>query len=340
MTPLNFPAGLTGAELYDRLCRAIDDGSLPEGTRLPAERALAQSCALSRGTIRKVYCRLEQSGRVQARVGCGSFVHRSAQPDPQALLDTFWFYCRLLHLSDKEIEARIRAEVWGRLDASEKPRVVWLECNPELLASIGRTISNYCDIPIGTCLISDALAQPQCVRQAYDIAIVPFGHRAEIEIVLAGMPVVPIAMHLNNYILHTLGTLGEQRRVAVLHSSVRYLQLIRRIFDSYPRLPQYDAFVYPDDMPKLDAALAQYDGVLYPEAFSQDRAIVQMQERCLSGNIAWIPFDFFLDVGSLLHLNDAIFQFWSERALCASQAQAMPPEKAPTAELHPYYSGI
>ncbi|MFY9779593.1 MAG: PLP-dependent aminotransferase family protein [Candidatus Baltobacteraceae bacterium] len=58
------------------LARAIDDGRISHGTRLPAERRLADALACSRATIVAVYRLLEAEGRVVSRRGSGTYVVR------------------------------------------------------------------------------------------------------------------------------------------------------------------------------------------------------------------------------------------------------------------------
>ncbi len=64
----------TATQALDRLRAAIEDGQYAAGARLPAERALAVSLGLGRGTLRKALAALEREGRIRRRVGEGTFV--------------------------------------------------------------------------------------------------------------------------------------------------------------------------------------------------------------------------------------------------------------------------
>jgi GntR family transcriptional regulator/MocR family aminotransferase len=64
---------LTG-EIYRQLRRAILDGRLPPGSRLPATRELAAQLSVSRTTVVVAYDRLLGEGFITARVGAGTFV--------------------------------------------------------------------------------------------------------------------------------------------------------------------------------------------------------------------------------------------------------------------------
>ena len=64
---------LTG-EIYRQLRRAILDGRLPPGDRLPPTRELAAQLSVSRTTVTVAYDRLMGEGFVTGRVGAGTFV--------------------------------------------------------------------------------------------------------------------------------------------------------------------------------------------------------------------------------------------------------------------------
>jgi GntR family transcriptional regulator/MocR family aminotransferase len=69
---------LTG-EIYRQLRRAILDGRLPPGSRLPATRELAAQLSVSRTTVVVAYDRLLGEGFITARVGAGTFVSDDLQ---------------------------------------------------------------------------------------------------------------------------------------------------------------------------------------------------------------------------------------------------------------------
>lgn len=68
--------------LYGELRRAILEGRLRHGTRLPASRDFAGQYGLSRGTVVAVLERLQSEGYVSCRVGLGTWVNRIAAPAP------------------------------------------------------------------------------------------------------------------------------------------------------------------------------------------------------------------------------------------------------------------
>lgn len=71
---------MSNARLYQDLARklvaAIISGQYPVGSRLPAERELAQIYDVSRPTVREAIIALEVRGFVEVRIGSGAYVMR------------------------------------------------------------------------------------------------------------------------------------------------------------------------------------------------------------------------------------------------------------------------
>ena len=68
-------------QLVDRFTRAIDDGLLDPGEKLPTTRAVAGEAGVNHLTAARVYRRLAELGYVTATVGRGTFV-RTITPVP------------------------------------------------------------------------------------------------------------------------------------------------------------------------------------------------------------------------------------------------------------------
>lgn len=66
--------GTAYADLADAIRFLIRDGRLPLDTRIPAERALATQCGISRNTVAAAYGLLRTEGYLESRRGSGSFV--------------------------------------------------------------------------------------------------------------------------------------------------------------------------------------------------------------------------------------------------------------------------
>lgn len=75
-----------GVPLYRQICHALREailsGQLPEGSRLPTERALARDLGINRTTIMNAYNELASEGLIEGHVGRGTIVKRCyREPD-------------------------------------------------------------------------------------------------------------------------------------------------------------------------------------------------------------------------------------------------------------------
>ena len=71
---MHSPLELRHETVAAALVQEIEDGTLPRGTVLPGEHALANRFGVSRTTVRAALQALQQSGRVVTRSGKGSYV--------------------------------------------------------------------------------------------------------------------------------------------------------------------------------------------------------------------------------------------------------------------------
>ncbi|MBL8654529.1 MAG: FadR family transcriptional regulator [Alphaproteobacteria bacterium] len=78
--------------LYEQIAEQVEalirDGSFARGTRLPAERELAEQLGVSRPSIREALIALEAAGLIETRVGDGTYVRENSGAKPVFPLET------------------------------------------------------------------------------------------------------------------------------------------------------------------------------------------------------------------------------------------------------------
>lgn len=74
MEVFNEGAPRLAERLAKRLIEAVQDGSLPAGSRLPTEQALCDQYGVSRTVVREAISMLKREGMVASRQGSGTFV--------------------------------------------------------------------------------------------------------------------------------------------------------------------------------------------------------------------------------------------------------------------------
>lgn len=81
----NTGSGPRYQQLHRHIVDAIASGELHAGTRLPAERDLAELASISRVTVRKAVSKLVADGLIEQRHGAGSFVRNATPKHKQSL---------------------------------------------------------------------------------------------------------------------------------------------------------------------------------------------------------------------------------------------------------------
>ncbi|MEO8128370.1 MAG: PLP-dependent aminotransferase family protein [Bryobacteraceae bacterium] len=112
-------------QLYDEMRKAILQGTLPAGVRLPSTRALAKQFAISRNTVTTAFDQLLAEGYLEGRAGSGTFV---ASRLPEELLT--------VRTKRRENPASVRREL--RLSKSAK-RMMETPLTASVFCSVGES---------------------------------------------------------------------------------------------------------------------------------------------------------------------------------------------------------
>jgi GntR family transcriptional regulator/MocR family aminotransferase len=134
------------AQIYEQLKQEIVTGILPEGSRLPSTRHLAQTLAVGRNTVEYAYLQLSSEGYVTSRVGSGFTVEKlsgfmyltskndSQQVEQSSAQDKGPFNLYPYHFQ------------YGNLSAQDFPIHMWKKISSKALASLtAEDMTAYCD---------------------------------------------------------------------------------------------------------------------------------------------------------------------------------------------------
>lgn len=168
------------AWMYGALCRAILDGRLRPGTRLPATRDFAEQYGVSRGIVVNVFEQLKSDGYLQCQVGAGTWVNRrlprvaamrakplTARPKvlPEPLTGlSFSGPSKPFRMGDAAL-SHFPAKTWARLAATRLRRLpAWLEERDD-----GRGYRPLCEA------VADYLATSRGVKCSADQVVIVSG---------------------------------------------------------------------------------------------------------------------------------------------------------------------
>jgi GntR family transcriptional regulator / MocR family aminotransferase len=180
--------------LYAELRRAILEGRLGPGVRLPASRDFASQYGLSRGTVVTVLERLQSEGYVSCRVGLGTWVNHIAAPAPTRRMASippayirrviseyvrpkpfvdlpFISGVRPFRVGNPDVAA-FPSEVWGRLAADRARKFrSWLKTEPDGRGyrPLREAIAGYLRTSRGVRCTSEQIVIVSGIQQALDL---------------------------------------------------------------------------------------------------------------------------------------------------------------------------
>lgn len=134
-------------QISDNITKEIFNSRLSPGDKLPTERELAQALAVSRGTVKRAYARLEQARMIKIRPGSGSYVLANGQilesnkkKEAAEIVATTITRLQSMGLSDKEIFNLVNL----RLSTSQgirKMSIMVFSNNLEILSELEQQLS-------------------------------------------------------------------------------------------------------------------------------------------------------------------------------------------------------
>lgn len=119
--------------IAERLTQQLDSGKYPAGSRLPAERELADQFGVSRVTIREAEIALQAQGRVTVKTGSGVYVSETPKDDGRSFPEISAFELTEARALFESEAAALAAEQVSDAGIAELERLV------EIMSRTGRS---------------------------------------------------------------------------------------------------------------------------------------------------------------------------------------------------------
>ena len=299
-------------QLVDRIRADIRTEQLPAGAQLPTVRELADRLGLARGTIKRAYDELEQSGLVEKVQGRGTFVsYRQERPESRKdramlAIDQLLEQLEQMGFSFKEMSIFLKLKLQERAAQQANLKVAVVEESPELLSQLCDQLRQIAHLDIYACLLEEVRTYPYRLQEDMDLVIAPREQAEALEKMMpAGLQIAKIALQLQPGCIARIAKLHPEGAVGILCRSPRFGALLSGACGLFapqapvaaPRLMEGDCAAY----------LADKAAVLVPgnyKRYADEPTLQALREFAARGQV--IPCFCQIDGGSLMYLEETI----------------------------------
>ncbi len=314
-------------QIVEQILLKIKSGELPPGAKLPTERELAHELGVARGTVKKAYAELADNNIIEVIQGSGSYVYSDKQNFDgerrrlaismiEELLSrlTYWDF------SLKETSMLIRMCLWRHETGERQVRVAAIDCNPESLSIFKRQLSYLPNIALSVFSVDSIILNDNAapIFSGFDLVLTTETHFEQVSRCLsgAGVRVLPVSVGLSHQTIVDISALPEKCTVGIHCVSNKFANLIARQVAAFRSVPHPLPVCFESDrqaserfLQKLDCVIVNPDSALLaPELFGD------LGRRFSENGGRIIPFDYLIDRGSLIHVEEQIDRILKNKA--------------------------
>ena len=306
-------------QLVDQINAEIRSGVLPTGTQLPTVREMAEQMHLSCGTVKRVYDRLQEMGDIEMTRRRGTFVkyvredRDSRKVMAMTAIDRMIRSLTELNFSPAEIQIflNLKMREWGLKWSGV--RVAMVTDYVELSTALERQLTQLGNVRVSVCQLKQLREYPYSVDEQSDVILASAQDGQRLQSILPdGSKLIKLAFCVppeSAYALArasdgALGVVCAEPGLAALVSNqlpedVRRLRVLRAD-DADARAAFFEG---------LDAVVVAPDWETYC-----DPELCRQIEGFRTAN-ALVTFDYRIDEGSMLYLEERINRIRDERQL-------------------------
>ncbi len=313
-------------QIVEQILRQVKQGILRPGDRLPTERELAEQLQIARGTVKKAYKELADNNIIEVIQGSGSYIYNDRdvydvehRKLASQLIEQMLDKLESWNLSEREISAMLRLSLAKRSAMQALVRLALVDCNPESLTLFKRQLSYIPGISSSVFLVDTVILEDDAGRlfENFDLVLTTVTHYEQVANCLAGtqIPVVAVDVSPSRQTIVSISTLPPEASIGILCQSNKFSNLICEQMELFTgsacKLPVYfgadlqhtvrfmkkfDAVIVAPDLPVLDPTLSK-------------NAVQEYQAK--GGKV--IPFDYFIDKGSLMHVEQLVDEIMQKK---------------------------
>ena len=221
-------------QIAETIQRAIRDGSLKPGTKLPTVRDLSKATGAACGTVKHAYELLEEQGFVDMIQGSGSFVAdrrentASRKEKAMAAIDEMFSKLENLGFTPREMEIYLNLKLRGLSEKYDVVKVAAVDCNPETLQLIQNQLSQIGYAETAAFDLFRISEDAEKLNRDYDLILTTSTHFSEVEpYIETDKTVAMVAMTPSVRTIIRLAKITEGTRVGIFCASDAFASVVR-----------------------------------------------------------------------------------------------------------------
>lgn len=310
-------------QIADWVERQLETGFLKEGDPLPSERKMCEMTGTARNTVKRAYEELSRRGIAgngkNGRIYVKSRDTKLREKDAEKKAREFIVRLKECGLSWHKTEYLFLEQIWEHLPASEKLRLVWIDCSDEILKDTAEKIEKSCNVLVTPLLMDDLEQNPDLLSEGgYDIVATTINHYDEVMQLWErekGEPprfeIDTVVLTISRETISRIARLEPDMQVIAVYKSELYRFSLQCYLEEFA---VQGKIVYVP-LEEAGTYLEQNTGrraVILPQDLSyQEGEVRRIFEYCMDHNIFCLTFQQIIDNGSLAHLKKRIQQKWS-----------------------------
>ena len=308
-------------QIVDHVTTLKSCGVYQPGEKLPTERELASFYDIARGTVKRAYDKLLKSGVITVIQGKGTFIKDNNGNDNNNhqtidIIDDYLDQLTDLSLSLDDIEMYIVQKLKERGENRQTMQVAVVECCPESICEVMKSLVAFQGIEITGILLNKVVEDPKILLDNYSLIIIADLHAPIVESILPSIKdkLIHVALSINPLILKEIAAIPHKDKIGIFCRSKRYSETMTGELTSLDPNIQIDGIFFSDSKDSFQAFLANKHTLIAADSYESFSSHYQKEElsRFILRGGKLISFNFTLDIGSSMYVEDSIRKYRAE----------------------------
>ena len=301
-------------QIAENIKKAIRDGRLEPGYKLPTVRELSAETGAACGTIKHAYELLEEQGFVEMVQGRGSFVvdrsedSSSRKEKAMQAIDQLFLQLEKLGFTPREMEIYLNLKLRGLEEKYDVVKVAVVDCNPETLQIIEKQLSQIGYAETAAFDLSRVEEAAEKLNHDYDLILTTSTHFAQVEPYISSRTLAMVSMAPSVRTIVSLAKLSDEKRVGVFCASDAFAAVVRTNCQGMGDWSESMTTQLMGIGKKTERFFADKDVLIVPEGYE---TFITSEEKELLRNFretggTMIAYNYCIDRGSFLYVEEQI----------------------------------